>query len=390
MRTTPHVELVFNRRHTATTTKDAAVELRVSFRKEQKYMTTGIRLLPKHWHRGKVVNRADAIPLNKTLDKLIVDVRTVIYDMVEEGNIDIFTIPERLNRLRIGSISFLDFCAKRAEIRRFGKAKDSKERYDRFIKYFKEWGGIKDWADITEEKIIDFDEHLTARKMKPYSKWNNYHRFLNSFILDAVSEGILRRNPYKWVNIEKDKSSNGLNKCLSPTEFLKIRQAELSTESLQRVRDLFVFQTYTCMAYADLVKFDCKKIQEVKGMKVYIGKRIKTNEPFTIPLLSPALSILKKYRNKLPLISNVKYNEYLKVVAQAAGIDKSITSHWARHTGATLLLNDGDVPMDIVQHILGHSSIRMTESIYAKRLDETIVEAVAGYEKNIKSNNTDK
>ena len=77
----------------------------------------------------------------------------------------------------------------------------------------------------------------------------------------------------------------------------------------------------------------------------------------------------------LPIISNVKYNEYLKVVAQAAGIDKPISSHWARHTGATLLLNEG-IDIKIVAKICGHSSMRITEQIYAKLLDETVVEAV--------------
>ena len=70
MRTTPNVELIYNRRHTATTTKEAAVELRVSFRKQQKYMATGIKLLPKHWHRGRISARTDAILINQTLDKL--------------------------------------------------------------------------------------------------------------------------------------------------------------------------------------------------------------------------------------------------------------------------------------------------------------------------------
>lgn len=74
-------------------------------------------------------------------------------------------------------------------------------------------------------------------------------------------------------------------------------------------------------------------------MKVYIGQRAKTGQTFTVPLLKEALAILTKYKNKLPIISNVKYNEYLKVVAQAAGIDKPVSSHWARRTGATLLLN---------------------------------------------------
>lgn len=93
------------------------------------------------------------------------------------------------------------------------------------------------------------------------------------------------------------------------------------------------------MAYTDLKAFNTKNIQEVKGMKVYIGQRAKTGQTFTVPLLKEALAILTKYKNKLPIISNVKYNEYLKVVAQAAGIDKPVSSHWARRTGATLLLN---------------------------------------------------
>lgn len=71
MRTTPLVALVFNRRHTATATKEAAVELRVSYKKQQKFMATGIKLLPKQWHRGTVVARVDAIEINKLLDQLV-------------------------------------------------------------------------------------------------------------------------------------------------------------------------------------------------------------------------------------------------------------------------------------------------------------------------------
>ena len=89
-----------------------------------------------------------------------------------------------------------------------------------------------------------------------------------------------------------------------------------------------------------------------------------------------ALEVLEKYGNKLPIISNVKYNEYLKIVAQAAGIDKPVSTHWARHTGATMLLNEG-VDMKIVSRICGHSSTRITEAVYAKLLDETVVDAVS-------------
>lgn len=105
---------------------------------------------------------------------------------------------------------------------------------------------------------------------------------------------------------------------------------------------------------------------------MYTGKRRgKTGVEFTFMLLRPALAVLKKYGGKLPLLSNVKYNQYLKVVAQTAGVDKPITTHWARHTGATMQLNAG-VDMETVAKIFGHSSTRLTRSTYAKLLDDTV------------------
>jgi integrase len=252
------------------------------------------------------------------------------------------------------------------------------------MKKFVEWGSIEFFPDVTESSIIAFDEWLDKKKMKPYSKWNNYHRFLNSFIIDAVREGLMTRNPYLHVRIKKEKSTGGIGKYLSPEEFQLVKAAELPTESLRRIRDLFVFQTYTCMAYKDLTAFKASKIVEVKGMKVYVGQRVKTGQTFTVPLLQEALDILEKYHNKLPIITNVKYNEYLKLVAQAAGIEKPISSHWARHTGATLLLNEGGFDMKIVAKILGHSTTRITEQVYAKLLDETVVDEMKKFEEKQK------
>lgn len=82
------------------------------------------------------------------------------------------------------------------------------------------------------------------------------------------------------------------------------------------------------------------------------------------------------------MLSNVKYNEYLKVVAQTAGVDKPITSHWARHTGATVLLNAG-VDMETVARVLGHSSTKVTRSTYARLLDDTVVRKMLEAEREI-------
>ena len=373
----PQIALVYDRKSIASPRREGIIEVRITHNRKQRYISTGIKVLPNQWRKNAVVNRTDSTQLNQYINNLLTNIQQVICEMSHAGCIDISLISGRLQKKE--EISFFEFCLQRAEIRKYGKKKDTQERYDRFLRLFSKWGKIKTFEDITDNNIIHYDKYLTSTGLRPYSKWTNYHRFLNSFILDAIDEGYLQRNPYKWVNIGKQQETT-LKKHLTFEEFHRIKTVELPTVSLERVRDLFVFQTYTCLSYTDLGDFDASEITEVKGMKVYMGNRQKTRKNFTIPLLKEPLEILEKYNGKLPIISNVKYNEYLKLVAQAAGIDKPLSTHWARHTGATLLLNDG-VDMRIVSKICGHSSTRITEQVYAKVLDETVVDAISGIDK---------
>ena len=372
----PSVTLIYNRYKKASPTNKASVEIRITYDSRQKYISTGIMLYPHQWKNGIITNCPDAIQISRTLDKILTDVRKIIFDMMEAGYMDISSISEKLKHIDQPQIGFWEFLHQRMEVRVYGKTDGSRIRYERFLRFFRQWGKIQDFKDITETNIIAYDKYLEGKHLKNSSKWNNYHRFLNSFILDAIEAGFMQRNPYRWVSVER-KRTDSLSKCLTPEEFRRLKTVSLPTKKLERVRDLFIFQTYTCLSYTDLRVFNVEDIVTIKGTKVYTGKRNKTTQGFTIPLLSPALEILRKYNGTLPILSNTKYNEYLKIIAQAAGIDKPLSTHWARHTGATLLLNEG-VPMQIVSKICGHSSTRITEQIYAKLLDETVVDAVSG------------
>jgi integrase len=374
----PIVGLKYNRYGKASGTQDAVIEIRIWYHGKAKYLSTRLRAFLKEWDEKnkRVVNRFDAAVINHQLEKLLIDVRQVVYDMYVEGNIDIDAIPARLLAKRKPSVAFLEFCKKRAEIRKYGKSPDSKERYERFVKFLKEYGKFRTFYDLTEQKVMELDRYLQKKNdMKAKSRWNNYHRFLNSFIMDAQKEGLIQLNPYDRVMIDKGNDYDGIDKCLEPEEFERLRTAKMPDDRLERVRDLFVFHCYLCQGYKDLKAFSVKNIKEVDGKKVYPGKRGKTGVDFTVPLLSPALAILDKYHGKLPILSNVKYNKYVKEVAAIVGLPEAMTTHWARHTGGTLLLNAG-VSMGIVSKVLGHRSIKMTERIYAKWLPKTIVNEV--------------
>ena len=369
----PHLTYKYDRYKKATNIVAASVELRITYNRKQKYISTGIRLLKGQWKKGIVVGRQDAVALNQYLNRILMKANELSIRMLSDDTFDLSAFNELFKENK--DTSFIDFCIRRAEVRKYGKEEDTKERYDRFLRLFSSWGRIIHFSDVCEDTIIQYDRYLTDTGMKPYSRWNNYHRFLNSFIQDAIDEGLLQRNPYKWINITRKDNTSSLDKCLTLHEFRLLEKARMPTESLERVKDVFIFQTYTCMRYSDVARFDIDNISEINGIKVYRCYQKKTKKPAVIPLLSPALSILDKYNYKLPVISNVKYNYYLKVVAQAAGLDKPLTTHWARHTGATILLNEG-MDMRIVAKICGHSSMKITEQTYAKLLDETVVKAV--------------
>ncbi len=384
---TPTLKLMFDRNKRASKTKEGSIELRIGFDRKKKYATTGVRVFPREWRNGRIVHRLDAIELQRTLDEFVANARRIINDLIERGEFDIDTIVAQIGgrtkhlagRNVVKERLLIGYFRERTEIRKYGRSEDSCERYERFLRWFEKWDGMRTFDDVNELNILAMDKAIRAKGMKPYSAWNNYHRFLNSFILDANDDGLMQGNPYKKLNIEKDKSSGGIGKYLTREEFRRIEQLEPPTNYLRHARDLFVFQTYTCLSYTDLAAFDASRMKKVKGRMMYVGTRGKTRQEFSFLVLKPALAVLERYGGRLPIMSNVKYNAYLKSIAVMCGINKPISTHWARHTGATMLLNSG-ADMEIVSKVLGHSSTKITREVYAKLLDETVGDAMAKFE----------
>jgi len=112
----------------------------------------------------------------------------------------------------------------------------------------------------------------------------------------------------------------------------------------------------------------------IDGEKWLAKNRTKTDSPEHIPLLPIAAEIIERYKDDLyckhygrllPVNSNQRYNGYLKEIASICGIKKYLTTHTARHTFATTVTLENDVPIETVSQLLGHKSIRTTQ-IYAK------------------------
>ena len=206
--------------------------------------------------------------------------------------------------------------------------------------------------------LLDFMSNNTAiQKMKQVKR----------VIRFAVDEGYIRVSPYK-ITLKKEKKEV---QPLTIKEVNTIRKKKIDIKRLAQIRDLFIFECYTGLAFTDLMSLNDNDFHiDESGNKWIIKKRHKTNVVATIPI---ALEILDKYNYKLPHMSNVKYNAYLKEIGDICGIKKSLHSHLARHTWATILLNAG-MDMVSVSKCLGHSNSKITESTYAKVLPDKLFE----------------
>lgn len=192
---------------------------------------------------------------------------------------------------------------------------------------------------------------------------------LKSFFIFAINNGKIKTNPFNQITI--DRTQKEVVK-LDKNELDIIKSKSLDGR-LDKVRDLFVFQCCTGLAYCDMADLRQSDIQ-TNGDMFYVRKnRKKTQITFFTVINETALTILEKYDYQLPVLSNQKYNAYLKEIGDICNIKKSLHSHLARHTCATQLLNDG-MSIEVVAKVLGHTNTRQTQH-YAKLMDRTILDA---------------
>lgn len=371
----PTIKFVYDRKHAASKTKKGSVELRISHERQSKYIATGITLYPYHWDERtqRVKGAASAMEYNAILTEMERRTLRIIAEMTETGKVDILAIPALL-RSQTANMTFLDYFFRRMEAKQV--TEHTHRSYVTTYNKVCEFGKIKFFADITPGNIRAFSEWLHGYKKNDGTKYSQATIYkltsnLSLFISDAVVDGYLTENPYVTKRMNEDKGGTRIDQYLLPGEVERIASARMPTEAVSRSRDLFLLQCYTGLAYVDLMTYDFRAAGDGQVCR---GVRHKTGTEFVFVLTDEARAILGKYGYKMPKLSNQKYNAHLKIMADAAGIDKPVTSHMGRRTAGSIWLNAG-IPIDVVAKCLGHQSIQVTQRAYAKILDTTVVEA---------------
>ena len=362
------VRLVFDRKHVATKKHQASVQLEVTYARKRKFIGTGIKLYSDQWGKDlKVKNHPQSVLYNRQLSDLVSDIYDFAHKLsLQKKEFSFEKLDEHLgNSGKDTSCSFLHFMRKRILERSI--AETTRKKQWGILKALEEFGKIKSFSDICYQTIMAWDEFAKKRCHRQSSVYN-YHKVLKTYIREAHASQLITVDPYQIIKLERGASEN--RKFLTKEELKRIEDKEFEDKCLERVRDMFLFCCYTGLAYADLSKFDFNEAIYSDGMYRIRDYRQKTGTEYNISLVKKAMTILEKYNYQLPIISNQKYNAFLKVIGAFCEIKKRLTSHVARHSFATMALAH-DVPIENVARMLGHQDIKTTQ-IYAKVLRSTI------------------
>lgn len=360
----PTIRFVFDRKKEASRHKKGLVQLVISHQRKRKLISTGIKVYSGQWSEQQmVINCRDAVSFNKVLTAMRQRINDWLLSLQVNNEEFTFSKLETALRFNAPADNFIDFVSQQIEERTDIRER-TKINQRKLISCLNEFKRITSFADITTMNILAFDSWLHSKNIM-VSTIYDYHKILKSYIYAAVRSEIIDHNPYSGLHFDRGQSST--RKYLTDEELSAIKNADITLPRFDRVRDLFLFQCFTGLSYAELSSLDYSKITKRGEKYVIHSNRQKTGEPFYIVLLSPALRILQKYSFKLPVISNQKYNILLKAVAAMAGLEKNLTSHMGRHTFAVYALNHG-VRIEHVSKMLGHTNIKTTQ-IYAKVLD---------------------
>ena len=381
-------KLIFDRRKTASRTREGYVEVRVTIDRMTKYISTGVRVYKNEWSADRVVNRKDAQVLNDRLAIIFEKVCQAATESVKQGvKLDVESVKQAVWRFvesKSDEPTFVSWCEKQIPL--LGVSDGTEKHYKPLITRLTEYGKMNKWQDLTVENIANFDAWL-HQQTKPLSDARrkagvkpeklsdsgiyNYHKCLKALLNRALSFDKIGRNPYDRLKGKFKRGERENPEYLTEDEMKRFEAVILPQGSeLDVVHDLFIFQMYTGLPYSDMQAFDASDYKYDGEAWKRVGERIKTGVPYVSQLLPPAVKVLEKYGWEIPQLSNADYNRHLKALGQMAGIKTRLHSHLARHTFATWMLSH-DIPIEHVSKMLGHTNITQTQR-YAKVLAQSV------------------
>lgn len=169
-------------------------------------------------------------------------------------------------------------------------------------------------------------------------------------------------------------------------------------KTARKALSLFFFSFHACgLRVSDIVTLEWRHVDLRKAQLSKVS--VKTKSLITIPLSAPAIEILRRFKGLhrrfvfglLPedfdlnedaaLAKAIDYRnrsvrQVLNGIGRRLDFPFSLGMHVARHTFAVKALNSTKLNVHMISRLLGHSSVLVTEKVYARFLLPTLANEV--------------
>ena len=362
-----------------------SVKIRVSFNRKRKYFTTGIDLSQGEFEQ--VMNGKRRTPEQKKIhlilngnynkaEQVIEDLPVFSFSAFEENFL------EQRNTQNSVSFAFDKYIKELKIENRLGTASS----YECALNSLEAFRKNLIFADVTPLFLKKY-ENWMLQNGKSVTTIGIYLRsFRAIYNLQNIDKSLYPFGEAK--NKYSIPKSRNIKKALTVEEIAKIYQYEATQGTTkERAKDYWLF-LYLCngMNVKDFCKLKWSNIDN--DMLTYVRSKTerskKDGKAISVALKPETIDIIRKWGQ--PSISKDAYifphlqhgmsaekeratfrqltkiiNKYIKQITVELGINKNVTTYFARHSFATVLKRSG-AKIEMISELLGHSSVDVTES----------------------------
>lgn len=248
------------------------------------------------------------------------------------------------------------------------------------------------FSKINNTFYTEFIDYCYDHKNHYSNTFNRNMGLFKTFMFWSLKKEYTYNN--KFVEFKRPPRVLTRQEALNLEEVKRVYEYPFENETLNEVKDCFIFQCLTGMRFGEL-KFINRRIINSNNCIVLKEEKDSSKSAREIPLMSISKSILEKYNFKLPLIAEQNHNNYIKEIMKNTGFNheveftrtqgveqtlfikkfyERISTHTARRTFVTIMRNKG-VPDKIIMSITGHKDIK-TFNAYHQVNDDAKISAV--------------
>lgn len=337
------------------------LDIYINGRRSYKFLK--LYLIPERTKADREINKQTMQLANSIKSKYILEIQSKRHGFVSERT----------------DVRFFDYCDEC--VRKLGSKNDLLTACVAQMRTYEKRHSIT-FAEIDRRWVKGFLDYLSTCGSRRGERLTQntravYAARLRALLNCAVRDEIISENPMRALKLPSRQESTRM--YLTIEELRTLADTPCSRDC---VRSMFLFSCLTGLRWSDVVALRWEQVQEQNGFTRIVFKQQKTGGLEYIDINQQAAELMGERGDGcvfgLPC-SRYEFTKELNRWVHAAGIDKHITFHCARHTFAVMMI-DLDNDLYLVSKLLGHRNIATTQ-IYAKILDKNKQRAVASIPK---------